>query len=697
MGLVITDLATVPGHADRCRSRFRIHGMRSNRSLSLALLVLGLLVGGCGAENAGERDREPTKVVRGYGLRIELPPGWQGEIVQPERPGALTLRAANFPLPSATELGQEAQRAMGEHDVLITLVYYGRLPDVSGLRPASLPLKIERADFASFEGFSRPVATNGFTFDDGAFQLWAVFRDGTPSDEVLAEANSVLATIAFQRRRLALAGLSVELPVGWDGFVKYADLDNRAPAVYAANVPWPDVGQDVSQAALRERFENLPRDGVVISAVSSWYAGGEVPPKLAPPIELSDGYFLADSYEGQAAPHVSTQLIFGRIGDRFLNVQVFFGRNDPDEAMREEANAVLATLTVSAQPTAPAPAGWRKHDDPRLGVRATVPDGWHLAQEPLTNTTDPREVLALATYPLRGGGTGGGCVAARRALEAMPADGALIWLLEYRPARGDVWANLPRSRFPKRPDRYTLTRSELQPGVCGAALGLSTTFRDADRPFQLWLLVGEKASDARLAEVAQILTGLSFDELPAPPPDPYAGWPWLNTNPGDSLRPPPGWAAAAAMFPPDTTPRPRPLFFASNRPLFGLPQKLVPYVDALPGPMPSAAVANQFPSDGVLLWIVEESDRWQIGTAFPPIDRNWPGADDFRAAEVLTKPAPELRWLHAGGEWRGYRFSVWIASGPDASQEDRQLALKSAASLAVSGCGRETIDDCPDG
>jgi hypothetical protein len=64
---------------------------------------------------------------------------------------------------------------------------------------------------------------------------------------------------------------------------------------------------------------------------------------------------------------------------------------------------------------------------------------------------------------------------------------------------------------------------------------------------------------------------------------------------------------------------------------------------------------------------------------------------------VLTKPAPDLHWLHAGGEWRGYRFSIWVASGHDVSEEDRQLALKSAASLAVSGCSRDTIDDCPDG
>ena len=356
----------------------------------------------------------------------------------------------------------------------------------------------------------------------------------------------------------------------------------------------------------------------------------------------------------------------------------------------------LATRCGAAE-TADAPAGWGHYQAPEIGFSATFPDGWHLADKPLTKIVVPREVLALANYPLPSGDMGGGlCLAAKRVLQAMPADGVVIWLLEYRPLRGDVWADLPRSRFPLRPDRYTLTRAELRPGVCDAPLGLSTTFRAADRPFQLWLLAGEKASDAMLGEAGQILSSLRFDELPPPPPDPYAGWPLLSNNPGDSIRPPPGWAAAASMFRPGKTARPRPLFFASNRPLFGLPHKLVAHVDALPGPMPDAAVANEFPKDGVLLWVTEESDRWQIGNVFEPIGRNWPRADDFRAAEVLTKAAPEVRWLHAGGEWRGYRFSIWLATGADASDEDRQLALKSAASLAVSGCWRDRIDDCPD-
>ena len=675
--------------------------MRSLRAL-IVMLLLTALQCGCGAaeknDAGGTADEGPTTTVRGHGLRIDLPSGWHGEVVRPQPPGALTLRAANFPLPPLTDVGQQAQRTMTARDVLITLSYYGWARAGSRMQHVSLPIAVKRGDFESFEGFTRPVATRSFGVDGRAFHLWVVFGDGTPSDELLAEANRVLASVALEPRRLALAGLSVELPVGWDGFVKQLGHDDEAPAVYAANVAWPDVGQNVERGAVRELFDRLPRDGVVISAVSSWHAAGRVARPLAPPIELTDGYFLADSYEGQPAPHVSTQLIFGRVGDRFLNVQIFFGRNDPDEAMRAEANTVLATLTVSAEPPAPAPAGWRQHRAPELGLAATIPDGWHVGEEPLTESVDPREVLALATYPLGAGGSGDGpCVAAQRAVAAMPADGVLIWLLEYRPPRGDVWGDLPRSRFPPRPDSFVLTRADLQPGLCGAGFGVSTTFRDADRPFQLWLLFGEKVSDARLAEVAQILDAVSFDDLPVPPPDPYAGWPTINTNPGDSLRPPPGWAATAAMFPVDKTPRPRALFFASNRPLFGLPHTLVPHVERLPGPMPSAAVANEFPKDGVLLWVVEESDRWQIGPDFQPIDRHWPRVDDFRPAQVLTKPNPDLRWLHAGGEWRGYRFSVWVASGPEASKEDRQLALKSAASLAVSGCGRDAIDDCADG
>jgi hypothetical protein len=91
-----------------------------------------------------------------------------------------------------------------------------------------------------------------------------------------------------------------------------------------------------------------------------------------------------------------------------------------------------------------------------------------------------------------------------------------------------------------------------------------------------------------------------------------------------------------------------------------------------------------------------EQEKGEASAEFPPIGRGWPSRDDFQPADVLTEPAPDVRWLRAGGSFRGYRFSVWVGAGPEASEAEVALALKGAASLAVSGCWRDVIDDCPD-
>jgi hypothetical protein len=288
-------------------------------------------------------------------------------------------------------------------------------------------------------------------------------------------------------------------------------------------------------------------------------------------------------------------------------------------------------------------------------------------------------------------------------LEDLPPDGAFIWIQEYRPAQGDVWADIPRSRFPPKPERFNLRRSDLEPGLyChtdGPAYG--TTFRAADRPFQLFIAFGKGVTSERLAQTEAILASLEFATLPSPPLDPYAGWPLVNDTSGDSLRPPPGWPGAAVDYRPGKTPRPRLLFFTSNLPLWGLPKKLVAHMDEpspLDQPFPIGALATDFPPDGVIIWVVEEGRKgeWSLENSFAPITRGWPSRDDFEPTEIATEPAPELRWMSAGGSFRGHRFSVWIGQGPRANRKDFELALKSAASLAVSGCWRDAYDDCPD-
>jgi hypothetical protein len=343
---------------------------------------------------------------------------------------------------------------------------------------------------------------------------------------------------------------------------------------------------------------------------------------------------------------------------------------------------------------AAADAGLVRFDDREFAVAGAYPAGWHHARG-LTRLADPREVLALASYPLRGGGSAGEC-APDTARADMPADGVFIWLLEYRPARGDVWADLPRSRFPPKPATFGLSAADLAAGVsCFPGRGWSTLFRAAGRPFQLLVAFGGQPSPARLGDVESVLDGLEVGALAPPPPDPHARWPLLVDEPGDSFRPPPGWPAAARS-PSRAAGRPRSLFFASNRPLVGLPERLAERAE-LPSPMPDAALANAFPPDGVLVWVLEEGreGEWHPARRFPAIGPDWPGRADFEPAESLTKPAAGVRWVSAAGSFGPHRFSVWIAAGPQARPSDLELAFESAATLAVSACGREAGETCP--
>jgi hypothetical protein len=500
------------------------------------------------------------------------------------------------------------------------------------------------------------------------------------------------APLGGKTRSTGIDGVTVKLPDGWAAYTTRIGPEDSVTVIWAASTPF---SEDSDRPEFPHRtLASLPADGIAVEIVvqpaqvdsASW-------PLLSPPIKLGDGYFLADAYEGQPAPHISTQIIQARLAGRALYVQVYFGQNQPDEELRARADRVLATLTVAGGITETRADGFVRFRDPETGIAGRYPESWHRARA-LTKLAVPREVLVLATYPLRGGAKAGEC-APDTARADMPPGGTFMWLLEYRPLRDELGNDLPLSRFPARPSRFDIRGADLGENIsCFSGPGYSTTFRAAGRPFQLLVAFGGRPTEERLAEVAAILNSLDFERLPSPPPDAYAGWPLLVSNPGDSLRPPPGWAAAAAMFPPDKTPRPRTLFFTSNRPLFGLPDRLVERLDRLP-PDPSWAVANDFPADGVLLWVTEEEKGGASGE-FPAIDRGWPGEDGFRPVELLTKPNPDVRWRRAGGSFRGYRFSILIGAGPDAAQADVELALKSAASLAVSGCWRDVFDDCPD-
>jgi hypothetical protein len=193
-----------------------------------------------------------------------------------------------------------------------------------------------------------------------------------------------------------------------------------------------------------------------------------------------------------------------------------------------------------------------------------------------------------------------------------------------------------------------------------------------------------------ILQAEAVLNSLRFRPLPPLPADPYAGWKLLTTESGDSLRPPPGWPASAT-FMPRNLPRPRPLFFASNLPLPGVPARPVPSVTELPAPFPTQAL-DAFPAGGAGGAHGQPLGRVPVHNA--SLARGPFPAGDHRAGAAMAEPQLAARGRLVSN---GYRFSVWTASGPEASERDRALALKSAASLALSGCLRDNSTHCPDG
>jgi hypothetical protein len=295
------------------------------------------------------------------------------------------------------------------------------------------------------------------------------------------------------------------------------------------------------------------------------------------------------------------------------------------------------------------PAGTRDAHplgDPSHAVSGVLPAGWHLSPH-ATALAYPVELFTAASYPVRGGR---GC-GPRPALRDLPPGGALVFAMEYRPARG----RLRLHGFPPRPAHLRLRQRDFGTYECAGPTYL-LRFRDHGRPIQLHVALGPEATAARRAQVLRFLDSLRFAPLPPPPPDPYAGWPEATDEAGDSFRAPPRWTSAVLAVP-RRVQRPRTLFVAAARPIEGLPYRRRP-ARRRRLPLPPT-VAGSVPS----VWIVEERPG-EPDRMHPPFPRGrpWPGT-----ADLARTPAGYLR---AGGSCGGHRFSALLVPGRGLTLEE---------------------------
>jgi hypothetical protein len=146
------------------------------------------------------------------------------------------------------------------------------------------------------------------------------------------------------------------------------------------------------------------------------------------------------------------------------------------------------------------------------GFTVMVPDGWQVADEPInTWVSDPQEILAMATYPLRPGGHAviDGQVPSN-AMDDLGPNDLFIWVNESVPGGdGQRPAQFsPESICPSDPDC-----------VQGRSLGIEGArawwyyFADHGREVYVFVAMGEDAYDnrGRSQQAWQVLDSLRFD------------------------------------------------------------------------------------------------------------------------------------------------------------------------------------------
>jgi hypothetical protein len=162
------------------------------------------------------------------------------------------------------------------------------------------------------------------------------------------------------------------------------------------------------------------------------------------------------------------------------------------------------------------PGAWITYRSADWGYAVSFPESWQRATETLTpELTEPREILALGTFPLSYGERDCAHVP-KSALERMSEEDAFLTLQERGADPGAEWVD-----FPSRPARFAFEpgrSSEAAYCVGGPVRFIDHWFgfTDAERHFHVEVALGRAAAELR-QEAYRILDTLRFD--PAVTPD----------------------------------------------------------------------------------------------------------------------------------------------------------------------------------
>jgi hypothetical protein len=323
----------------------------------LAALTTGaaLLAAGCGAERATDpaipaKSEQAAGAARQlgprYGIAVTLPAGWEGRL------GRGALHAASFPLAAGVSpWTPEAGTQLRPDDVLVA-VFENELR-------RSPPLEV--ADFERFDGITEDSRTTGHGFARRTFQvagrffvLFAETGKRNPSPSLLGALNELLGSFSvepgdffpgtvepgrFTDRAGWFVGTSGEDDVRAEG---------EFTTAWASTIPYADGWNALPPV---ETLERLPRDAIVVWLGLS--RSNHFPPDLyadegfpaQQPFSL-EGFERRAGWEGQVRD-LPEYVLWATVPEQYqVDLRLYFGRPDPTETMRAEAQAVLDGLEL---------------------------------------------------------------------------------------------------------------------------------------------------------------------------------------------------------------------------------------------------------------------------------------------------------------------------------------------------------------
>jgi hypothetical protein len=370
------------------------------------------------------------------------------------------------------------------------------LPPIQGAPERTLPLTIDERPSVEYEGQEddRALAIVNATVNGRYVNVRIVFGTGEPSPDLVREADEELARLIVAPPPTTTDavddfGIRMNLPDAWRGIL--FSWSASEPILHVATVPITDL-YDGSSAR-----EQLGPDDLFLVLSENLASAVHYEPVVLPiSIRVDDACPTCEILDNGTSPPPDHSLYYRSfaVSDRQFDLFLEFGTATPTDEQLARVNDVLATLQI-APPESPPPAESRE-EVPEAPVSVDLPSGWIEKGDPVPGPSAPRVVAAYGTWDLPTGGVCG----PEPALQDLPPDGALVWIVEYaNPGyAGDFIPLLPQFSIDLQtpPARWE---------CAAAAPSRMYLFQIGGRFFEVHLALGPGAADETIRQAQDLI------------------------------------------------------------------------------------------------------------------------------------------------------------------------------------------------